>query len=231
MASPSATGQGFGRRFLARLVDPATLMTLPTAVAFCLLRPLGLIAPLPYWAIVTLLLLASLINSLLVALVPDVSSGWRLTLRTGVYAAVIAAVIYGIGWGPLLAVGFVFGAADAMRVGGSRAAREAIIFTVVWMGIGLVLHGGLLPALSTCQGETGRLPRPGPKVRGTSDQAGRAVHWPMIDRAQPTPLSTRSLVRCPVARLGPVGVLLTAMARCPRRAGSASWPWAKSFPS
>ena len=123
-------------------------MTIPCAVAFCLLRPLHLIAPIPYSAIVALLLSASLINTFVVASLPDVEGGWRLTVRTGVYTAVIAAVIYGIGWGPLLAVGFVFGAADAMRAGGSRAARAAIIFTVLWIGVGqIAIYVGSAPTL------------------------------------------------------------------------------------
>ena len=154
MKQPSSRGgsgsadAGFGRRFLARLVDPANLMTLPVVGAFCLLRPIGLIAHIPYWAVVSLLLSANLVNTLAVALLPVVEPGWRLNTRIAVEMAVIAAVVYGIGWGPLLAVGFVFGAADAMRAGSSATARQAIVFAVVFMGLGqLAIVAGIAPTL------------------------------------------------------------------------------------
>jgi diguanylate cyclase (GGDEF)-like protein/PAS domain S-box-containing protein len=137
-----------GHRFLSRFIDPATLITIPVAASFCLLRPLGLIAPLPYWVILVLPLSASLVNSFFTALLPDPEHGWQLTCRMGVYMAVIAVVAYGIGWGPLLAVGFVFGAADGIRAGGSKTANQAILFTVICMGLGqLAIFVGFAPTL------------------------------------------------------------------------------------
>ncbi|HLX87020.1 MAG TPA: EAL domain-containing protein [Acidimicrobiales bacterium] len=141
-------GSTFGRRFLTRLVDPANLTTIPVAAVFCLLRPVGLIAHIPYVTVVALLLAADLINTVAVAALPETPTGWRLTCRIGVEMAVIAAVVYGIGWGPLLAVGFVFGAADAMRASDSRAARQAVVFTVLFIGLGqLAIFLGLAPTL------------------------------------------------------------------------------------
>lgn len=123
-------------------------MTVPAAFAFGFLRPVGLIAKIPYWVVVTLLLSADLVNTFVVALLPDAANGWRRATRIGVEMAVIAAVVYGIGWGPLLAVGFVFGAADAMRASNAEAARPAITFTVLCMGLGqLAIFLRLTPTL------------------------------------------------------------------------------------
>lgn len=141
-------GSDFRRRLLNRMSDRANLVTAPVIGIFFLLRPLHLIAPLPYWAIAALILSALVINTLAVALLPETTSGTVLTCRVGVEMGVIAAVVYGIGWGPILAVGFVFCAADAMRSSTSAVARPAIIWTVVFIGLGqLAIFVGLAPTL------------------------------------------------------------------------------------
>ena len=48
--------------------------------------------------------------------------------------AAITLVIYSVGWGPTLALGLLFGVADCMRTLGSRAARPAMVFSVVFIG-------------------------------------------------------------------------------------------------
>lgn len=139
---------GFGARLKARLADPANLAVPPVVGLFCLIRSWGLIADIPYWAIVGLLAFALIVNSLNAALWAAATSGWRLALRVGVEMAVIAVVIYGIGWGPILAVGFVFGAADVMRSAGSAAARPAAAWTVVCIAAGQVaIATGVAPTL------------------------------------------------------------------------------------
>ena len=139
---------GFFRRFGTRVADPATLASLPAIGAFLLLRPLGLVAPIPYWALAALVISAALINSAVVALLPDPTTRWQLTSRVGAEMAVIALVVYGIGWGPILAVGFVFCAADNMRSTTAAAARSAIVWTIVFIALGqLSIALGLAPTL------------------------------------------------------------------------------------
>jgi len=139
---------GFGTRLWTRVRDPANLAVPPVIAIFCIIRSWGLIADIPYWVIVALVLFAFVVNSLNAALWVDATAGWRLTVRVGVEMAVIALVIYGIGWGPILAVGFVFGAADAMRTAGSAAARPSIIWTLICIGLGQVaIATGLAPTL------------------------------------------------------------------------------------
>jgi diguanylate cyclase (GGDEF)-like protein/PAS domain S-box-containing protein len=141
-------GPGFGIRLRARLVDPANLIVPPVIVVSCLIRSWGLVADIPYGVIVGLVLFAFVVNSVNAAMWADATEGWRLTLRVGLEMAVIAMVIYGIGWGPILAVGFVFGAADAMRSAGSAAARPAMAWTVVCIALGQVaIATGVAPTL------------------------------------------------------------------------------------
>lgn len=139
---------GFGRRLRMRLADPANL-SVPLVVAiFCVLRSWGLIADVPYWAIAALVGVALVVNSLSVALWSWATSGWQLTVRVGVEMAVITVVIYGIGWGSILVVGYVFGAADVMRSAGSAAARPAIFWTLLCISLGqLAIIMGLAPTL------------------------------------------------------------------------------------
>ncbi|MGD0379156.1 MAG: EAL domain-containing protein [Acidimicrobiales bacterium] len=146
--APEHGTDGFALRLRARLADPANLAVPAVIALFCLVRSSDLIADIPYWVIAILLISALVVNSVNVALCGDDASGWRLDLRVAVEMAVIAVIIYGIGWGPILAIGFVFGAVDVMRVAGAAAARPAIIWTLCAMALGQVaIDTGLAPTL------------------------------------------------------------------------------------
>ncbi len=139
---------GFPGRLRARLLDPINAVIPPLIAVFCLARPSGLIAAIPYWEIVALVLTTFLVNSVGGAMWADATTGRRLVARVGVEMGTIALVIYGIGWGPILVVGFVYGAADAMRTAGSAAARPAMVWTVVFVALGqLAIVTGLAPTL------------------------------------------------------------------------------------
>ncbi len=129
-------GAAFGTRLRARLVDPVNLAVPPVIVIFCLIRSWHLIADVPYWVIAVLMVSALVVNSVSVGLWGDRATGWRLHARVAVEMAVIAVIIYGIGWGAILAIGFVFGAVDVMRGAGSAAGRPAIIWTLVCIALG-----------------------------------------------------------------------------------------------
>ena len=146
--APGSEWAAFGRRFRTRLLDPATLASLPAIGAFLVLRPFHLVAPVPYWGLAALVVFAAVVNSAIVALVPEVTTKWHLAVRIGVEMAVIGLVVYGIGWGPILTVGFVFCAADTMRSFGSAAARSAIAWTIVIICLGLTaIYLGVAPSL------------------------------------------------------------------------------------
>ncbi|HLM97101.1 MAG TPA: PAS domain-containing protein, partial [Acidimicrobiales bacterium] len=145
---PSPGGVGFRARLKTRLADRANLAVPPVIGLFCLIRSWHLIADIPYWVIAALVLFALVVNSVNAALWPEHTTGWRLEVRVAVEMAVIAVVIYGIGWGAILAIGFVFGAVDVMRGAGSSAARPAIVWTLVCIAVGqLAIAVGAAPTL------------------------------------------------------------------------------------
>jgi len=146
--TPTTATVGFSHRLRARLADPANLAVPPVIAIFCLIRSWDLIARIPYVVVASLVLFAFVVNSLNTALWVEGSGGWRLHLRVAVEMGVIAVVIYGIGWGAILAIGFVFGAVDVMRSAGSAAARPAIIWTVLCIAMGqLAIAVGAAPTL------------------------------------------------------------------------------------
>ena len=139
---------GFGARLRGRLFDPINASVPPLIALFCLARPSGLIANIPYWSIAALLISTLFVNSVGGALWSSATSGWRLSARVGVEMTTIALVVYGIGWGPILAIGFIYGAADTMRTAGSAAAKPAMLWTIVCMGVGqTAIAAGLAPTL------------------------------------------------------------------------------------
>ena len=150
-ARPVGLGRPSGdflSRLRARALDPVNLAVPLVIPIICLVRSSGLISDVPYWVIVVLLLGAQGVNTLFAALMAEATTGWRLWARVGMELGVIAVVAYGIGWGPMLGIGFVFGAADAIRVLGARAAVPAMVWTVVVIGLGqLAIATGLAPTV------------------------------------------------------------------------------------
>jgi len=128
--------------------SPSVLAGPPVAAVMCLFRALHLTAQLPYWVIVALVLVGQAVAILAAVAWPAPHRGPALYGRVGVMMAVIGAVSYSTGWGPVLAIGFVFGAADAMEVSGPAAATPALICSAVYIGLGqLAIATGTAPSL------------------------------------------------------------------------------------
>jgi diguanylate cyclase (GGDEF)-like protein/PAS domain S-box-containing protein len=138
----------FGTRLWSRVVDP-TLLTLPIVVpVFWIGRRLDLIADTPMWAICILLVGSFLATCIATALWGDSHDGWQLWARITVITFGITAVMYAIGWGPMLAIGLVFGAVDSIRLSGSRAAVPSIAMSIAALTLGeLAIAAGLAPTL------------------------------------------------------------------------------------
>jgi diguanylate cyclase (GGDEF)-like protein/PAS domain S-box-containing protein len=135
--SAVAAVPGFPRRLGRRLLDPTILSVPIVVVVFSLFRSKHLIADLPIWAIALLVAGCYLLTVMEAALWPDPTvTGWRLQFRVGTVLAAITIVIYSVGWGPTLALGLLFGVADCMRNLGARVARPAMVFSVVFIGLG-----------------------------------------------------------------------------------------------
>jgi diguanylate cyclase (GGDEF)-like protein/PAS domain S-box-containing protein len=140
--------QSFGSRLKGQVLDPLLLAGLPVAAVFCLLRFGGLVAPTPYWVIVLIVFGAQAISLLAGAAWLNRPEGWRLTAYVGAVMGVIGIVAYSTGWGPILSLGFIFGAASILENLGSKATKPALIWTVVYMGIGqLAISTGVAPSL------------------------------------------------------------------------------------
>jgi diguanylate cyclase (GGDEF)-like protein/PAS domain S-box-containing protein len=130
------------------MLDPVLLAGPPVAAAFCMLRYAGLIAPIPYWVIVLIVFGAQAISVLAAASWLNRTQGWRLGAYVGSVFGVIAVVAYSTGWGPILSLGFIFGAAQLLETLGSKATRPALIWTVVYMSIAqLAIWTGVVPSL------------------------------------------------------------------------------------
>jgi diguanylate cyclase (GGDEF)-like protein/PAS domain S-box-containing protein len=144
---PGTAEPGLLRRVSDRFAEPSNLLVFPVTALFCLIRPLKLIADVPYWQLAAFVFLAGISSTMASALLPR-PTGLKLFLRVGVVMCVITAVMYRIGWGPILAVGFVFGAADLMRTVGSAVSKAAIFWILACTAAGLLtIAAGVSPSL------------------------------------------------------------------------------------
>jgi diguanylate cyclase (GGDEF)-like protein/PAS domain S-box-containing protein len=132
----------------AAAADHTLLANPPVAALFCLLRWLHLIAPEPYWLYVALVVGGGAASVLSTVLWADGRRRGRLSAHVAANMAVIAVVAYSTGWGPILAVGFLFATAAAIGHFGSRATWPCLVWTTVAVGLGqaaIALH--LAPTL------------------------------------------------------------------------------------
>ncbi len=138
----------FRARAWAALTDPTGLAVLVVAPVFWGARELGLIAAVPIWFLVGLLVATWAGSNLFTAAFPGAVDGWRLWVRVGVQLGAIALVMYAIGWGPTLAIGLVFGAVDSIRLMGLKVVVPAIVCSAVCLGLGELAIGiGVAPSL------------------------------------------------------------------------------------
>jgi diguanylate cyclase (GGDEF)-like protein/PAS domain S-box-containing protein len=147
VGTPQAS-TSFGTQFWARVIDP-TLLMLPIVVpVFWVARRLDLIASTPLWIVCSLLLLAFLASCVTTALWGDHDDGWRLWARVTVQTFGITVVMYAIGWGPMLAIGLVFGAVESVRLSRSRAVVPCMVMSVAALSLGeLAIALGIAPTL------------------------------------------------------------------------------------
>ena len=125
-------------RLRSELTDP-TLIVLPlVAAAFCLLRWLHLIAPEPYWVYVAIIIGAGLVRLAHSALWGQSRQSWQRNANIGASMTVIGVVAYCTGWGPILSIGFIFGAATALRTFDSTVVWPCLIWTTIVMALGQI---------------------------------------------------------------------------------------------
>lgn len=131
-----------------QLWTPAQFATVLVIPLFVIARRHGWVADLSLWALVGALVAAQVGTTLSAFLWPSPTRTSELWARVAVMQVGVALCIYVTGWGATLALGFVFGAAETIRVVGSRAARPAGVLTVLLIIAGEIGVGvGLLPSL------------------------------------------------------------------------------------
>ncbi|MGO9876640.1 MAG: putative bifunctional diguanylate cyclase/phosphodiesterase [Acidimicrobiia bacterium] len=148
MESSRSITTSFRTRLWTQLVDP-TVLTLPVvAPVLWAARRLDLIAATPIWFLIGLLLLAFLMSCVTTALWGQYHQGWRLWARIAEQTFGITAVMYALGWGPMLAIGLIFGAVEGIRLSGSRAVAPAMVSSVAALTFGeLAIAAGIAPTL------------------------------------------------------------------------------------
>jgi len=119
-------------RNIAFVVVPCVL----TATAFGIASHFGLVGNLPAWMLFLLLALGGAQS--------QITSGWlrpdasTRSMHAALAAQVMAvtAIIYVIGWGPTLTIGYVFVISRALDEGGSRVWRATLGWTIVGITLG-----------------------------------------------------------------------------------------------
>ena len=129
----AGTASGHRRlRNVAVVVVPCVL----TATAFGIASHFGLVGNLPFWMLLVLLALGGAQSQVTSSwLRPDASPR---AMHAGLAAQVLSvtAIIYVIGWGATLTVGYVFVIARALDDGGSRVWRATLGWTIVGIALG-----------------------------------------------------------------------------------------------
>ena len=120
------------RRRLIGIEAPLTLGV------FVLLHRAALLGGLPLATVAALMLFTISINSALRRACSSKHSVFHRHLQMAVQQLFIGAIIYAIGWGPTLALGFLVVVADDLRLHGSRIWRAAAVWTVVAIAAGQV---------------------------------------------------------------------------------------------
>ena len=123
--------RGFVSRVLSTQLNPSQLAPIPVCVLFVLARQFGAIADEPLWLLLGVVGIGWFASSVAAKVFPR-----RTTLQLAVEIGSIALVTYTIGWGALLAIGFLFNVAGHLDDVGSRVGRPAMIFSVIGIGLG-----------------------------------------------------------------------------------------------
>jgi diguanylate cyclase (GGDEF)-like protein/PAS domain S-box-containing protein len=138
----------FSARLHKSMVDPTMLVVPLIAALFCLFRWLRLIAVEPYWVYIALLTGAAVVRVIFSALWEEPRRPWHSNAYIACSMAVIAVVAYSTGWGPILSIGFLFGAATSLELFGSKATLPCLVWTTVAMVLAqLAIALGLAPTI------------------------------------------------------------------------------------
>jgi diguanylate cyclase (GGDEF)-like protein len=122
-----------GSWLLPYLPTPAALLI------FWWLNREGLIATRPYWQLVLILLGCGVANLAALLCTRDLDPRVRIQVRAIVAALTTTLIIYTVGWGPMIVIGYALGIADVVHAEGSDAWGPATFWAFVGVVTGQIL--------------------------------------------------------------------------------------------
>jgi diguanylate cyclase (GGDEF)-like protein/PAS domain S-box-containing protein len=143
-------GPNPSQRLARRRALLAIYATVPiAAAAFYWFRVEGWVADTPFWILLALLVGTSAFNLVSIAwLKGRPEDPLRIQVRLAVSTLATTSVIYAVGWGPMLVIGYGVGFAAVLQEAGSASWRSGFAWSVVGVGLGQVaIETGLAPTL------------------------------------------------------------------------------------
>jgi diguanylate cyclase (GGDEF)-like protein len=138
---PEDAAKGLSPVVLAYVVGPAALVVL---VVF---RQYGLIARLPIWSYVAVIVGTAVVSAPLERWRDAPAGSLKLHVRIGFHVATVAAVIYMTGWGPVLGMAFAFVALEELEQCGAARWRAILVWTLMVIAVAqLLLWFGMTPS-------------------------------------------------------------------------------------
>jgi diguanylate cyclase (GGDEF)-like protein/PAS domain S-box-containing protein len=128
----------------------AIFATVPLAAAgVWWFRSQGWVADTPFWLLAVLLIVAAACNIASIAWLRGAPTApVRIEVRLGVSTLATTAIIYAIGWGPMLVVAYGVGFAAVLQEAGSASWRSGFAWSVVGVLLGqIAIEIGLAPTL------------------------------------------------------------------------------------
>src|SRR5436190_8410439 len=130
--------RGFSSRIVASFL---------TALVFVGLHRVGAVGDLPLPVLLAILAVAATASTLASRAARRDTSDRAMTGIVGVHVLAATAVIYSIGWGPALGIGYPFTLARDMEDMGSRVWCAGVVWCAVGIGLGQVaIATGLFPS-------------------------------------------------------------------------------------
>jgi PAS domain-containing protein len=121
-----------GYRSVANVVAETAL----TGAAFVVLNHFGLVGDWPLPVLLAILAGSAILSEAGIRALPAEASGLGLHAAVGTEILAVTVITYAIGWGPTLAIGYVFVLARMTDVVGARVWRPAIAWTIVGIALG-----------------------------------------------------------------------------------------------
>src|SRR5689334_20307241 len=126
------------RRFLGVWASLANVVveTALTALAFVVLDQFGLVGNWPLPALLGFLVLGGVLAETGMHTLRKQPHGIVVQVAVGAQVLAVTVIIYAIGWGPTLALGYVFVLARMIDVAGARMWRPTVTWTLIGIALG-----------------------------------------------------------------------------------------------